>query len=101
MVDGELFHKPALLEIALKYVEEQHAMDLHRYLTAELEDSSVLYSGVHGRRCKERNCPPHALETAYRVSARGTVCGLILLCGLASPARTCALFSGEKKLNNL
>jgi hypothetical protein len=30
-----------------------------------------------------------------------TVCGLILLCGLASPARTCALFSGEKKLNNL
>ena len=54
-----------------------------------------------GRRCKERNHPAHALETAYRVSARWMVCGLILLCGLASPARTCALFSGEKKLNNL
>src|SRR5262245_56596269 len=55
-----------------------------------------------GRRCRgERNRPPHALETAFRVSTRMWVCCLILLCGLAAPARASALFSGEKKLNIL
>ncbi len=55
-----------------------------------------------GRRCRgERNRSPHALETAFRVSARMRVCCLILLCGLAPPAQARAPFSGEKKLNNL